>query len=145
VPLVAVSANLSPWLVRPDVPRQVAAVIHGDPGATAWVVNSEPIIYFLAAIDAPTRFPFPPHLVGTASPLIGIDPVAEVERILARHPRFLVLEEGRWDEVSPQTSALVRTALARDYVKVASFPAKPPNVDVFRLDPAALPPAAAGR
>jgi 4-amino-4-deoxy-L-arabinose transferase-like glycosyltransferase len=144
VPLATVLGNLLPLLVRPDIPRQVAGVIRGDPPATAWVVNSQPIIYFLAGIPAPTRFPFPPHLAGYQSALTGTDPVAEVERILAGRPRFLVVDERVWAEVTPQTAAPVRAALARDYVKVASFPAEPLDVGVFRLSPAALPPAAAG-
>lgn len=142
VPLASTFNNTLSLLLNPDVPRQVAAVIRGDPGATAWVVNSQPIIYFLAGIEAPTRFPFPPHLVGNQSAMTGTDPVAEVDRILAGHPRFLVVDEARWADLTPQTAAPVRAALTRDYVKVASFPAwrgSPPNVGVFRLSSAASP------
>jgi 4-amino-4-deoxy-L-arabinose transferase-like glycosyltransferase len=138
IPLVSVYEDFLPQLVHPDMPRQVAAVIRGDPAASAWVVNSQPIIYFLAGIPAPTRFPFPPHL-GAQSAMIGIDPVAEIKRILAMRPRFLVVDEA--SEMTPQTAAPVRATLARDYVKVARFS----TVDVFRLSDAARPSTAASR
>jgi 4-amino-4-deoxy-L-arabinose transferase-like glycosyltransferase len=143
IPLASAYGQLLPRLAGPDVPRQVAAVIRGEPAASAWVVNSEPIIYFLAGIPAPTRFPFPPHLVGAQSAMTGIDPVAEVRRILAARPRFLVVDEVGSDnsEMTPQTAAPVRDALARDYVKVASFS----TVDVFRLSSAVRPHPGASR
>jgi 4-amino-4-deoxy-L-arabinose transferase-like glycosyltransferase len=141
IPLAAASSALLPAVMGPNIAWQVAAVIRGDPGASAWVVNYEPIIYFWAGIPAPTRFPFPFHLVGPQSALTGIDPVAEVNRVLAARPQFLVVDEANWNWVTPQTAAPVRTALARDYVKVASFS----DVDVFRLSPAAPPPANTSR
>lgn len=103
--------------VGPDVPRQLAAVIRGDPGASAWIVNSQPIIYFRAGIDAPIRFPFPSQLVGDQSAMTGTDPVAEVERIPAGRRRFPVVDKARWGNLAP-------------------------NVDVFRLSPSASPPGA---
>lgn len=111
-------------------------------------MNSQPIIYFRAGIEVPTRFPFPPHLVGDQSAMTGTAPVVEVERILAGRPRFLVVDAARWGDLTPQTAARVRVALARDYVKMTSFAAwrgSPPNVDLFRFTPAASPPAAAVR
>lgn len=148
VPLTAVAGKLAhgwPNLAGPDMPRQVAKAIRGDPAPTAWVVNSQPIIYFLAGIPAPTRFPFPPHLVGWESALTGTDPLAEIERILAERPRFLVVDESRWDAVTPEAAALVRAALVRDYVRVANVREGPASVDVFRLSPATSSPAAVGR
>lgn len=118
-----------PGLVAgPDTPRRVAAVIRNDPHATAWVVNYAPIIYFLADIPAPTRFPLPGHLVGGLSSLINTDPVAEVERILAGRPRFLVVDELALDHIRPQTAAPIRAALTQRYTRVASFE----SVGVFR-------------
>jgi hypothetical protein len=134
IPFAAALGTLLPVLTGPNIPWQVASVIRGESAASAWVVNYEPIIYFLAGIPAPTCFSFPFHLVGPQSALTGIDPVAEVERVLAGRPRFLVVDEANWNWVTPQTAAPVRTALARDYVKVASFS----DVDVFHLSSTAL-------
>ncbi len=131
IPLAANFSDLLPTLTQPNVPWQVAAVIRSDPATSAWVVNSKPIIYFWAEIPAPTRFPFPPHLVGWQSALTRIDPVAEIKRILAGRPEFLVVDEAHWNTVTPERAAPVRMALARDYMKVASFS----DVSVFRLKP----------
>jgi hypothetical protein len=153
VPLAAVAAKLSPgWLNigKSDVPRQVAALIRGDkqPDSTVWVVNSEPVIYFLAGVASPTRFPFPPHLVGEQSGFAHNDPAAEVARILGAHPRYLVVDEARWGEVRGLLQPMIRDALARDYTLAASIASKPANVDVFRLKPEAMdsgaPPPASG-
>ena len=149
VPLAQVAGLLTPgWLNLGgrDVPRRVAAIIRNDPepGATAWVVNSEPVIYFLAGVEAPTRFPFPPHLVGAQSALARVDPVAEIERIMATHPRYLVIDSGRWDEVEPALRPIIRAAL-KQYRLADSIPSHPSPVEVWRFNPAAPPPAAAGR
>jgi 4-amino-4-deoxy-L-arabinose transferase-like glycosyltransferase len=137
VPLSGVAGRISPrWLNigRPDVSRQVAAIIRASgPGATAWVVNSEPVIYFLAGIDTPTRFPFPPHLVGSQFSYAHSDPPVEIARILASRPRFLVVDEGRWGEVEAPLQPQIKAALAQDYELFRSIEAKPADVDVFRL------------
>jgi hypothetical protein len=143
MPLVVSAKFFLRVLASPDVPRQVAAVISSDAAPSAWVVNSQPIIYFLAGIPAPTRFPFPPHLVGDQSALTGIDPLAEVDRIVASRPRFLVVDESNWGRTSIEVTvrAKVQEALARNYEKVASFTSRLANADVFRLRLAPLPPA----
>ncbi len=143
VPLAAVAAKLSPgWLNlgKSDVPRQVAALIRGDtqPDPTLWVVNSEPVIYFLAGVPSPTRFPFPPHLVGSQSGITRSDPAVEIARVLATHPRYLVVDEARWDEVQASLQPMIRDALARDYTLADSIPSKPADVDVFRVRPEAI-------
>jgi hypothetical protein len=147
VPLADLVGKLSPgWmnLGKPDVPRQVAAVIRSDPQPepTAWVVNSEPVIYFLAGIPIPTRFPFPPHVVGGQSGFTRNDPSTEVTRILRTHPRYLVVDEGRWGEVRASLQATIRDTLTRDYALAVSIPSKPANVNLFRLKSAVPPPAA---
>jgi 4-amino-4-deoxy-L-arabinose transferase-like glycosyltransferase len=142
IPLVVSARYFIRVLANPDIPRQVAAVISSDTAPSAWVVNSQPIIYFLAGIPAPPRFPFPPHLASDQSALTGIDPLAEVDRILATRPRFLVVDEGNWGRTPIEVTvrAKVQEALARDYEKVASFTSRLANANVFRLRLAPLPP-----
>ncbi len=141
LPLTLFVHDLSWLLARPDVPRQIAAMIRENPGVTAWVVNYEPIVYFLANIPAPTRFPFPQHLVGKEAALIRTDPVTEVERILASRPGFLVVQESgrRWDTLQPGIASPIRAALTQDYARVATFQSPwKDNVGVYRLNSAGL-------
>jgi 4-amino-4-deoxy-L-arabinose transferase-like glycosyltransferase len=148
--LVVALVPLATWvslnsfnLRKSDVPRQVAAIIRRDPKPSAWVVNSEPIIYFLARIPLPTRFPFPPHLIGFQTGYTRNDAHAEVVRLLASRQTFIVLDEGKWVTVAPAIQPLIRAALARDYELAASIvpndpapngaPVNTSPVEVFRL------------
>jgi 4-amino-4-deoxy-L-arabinose transferase-like glycosyltransferase len=84
-----------------DVPRRIAEIVAselmpGDPGL--FVVNHEPIIYFLARTGLPTRYAFPVTLIGPHQSLLDTDARAEVERILATRPRFMVMNESWRDE-----------------------------------------------
>jgi hypothetical protein len=65
-----------------------------------YVVDTQPIIYFLTGARIPTRYPFPPHLVITKSlpNISGINPLEELDRILAKQPRYII---RKWDENNP--------------------------------------------
>ncbi len=118
VPLAAYLQAL-PWmaLFKPDLPRQVATVIRSSSpaGQTAYVVNFEPIVYLLAGLPLPTRYPFPPHLAGFQTRLTQIDPDAEMARILRERPEFIVVDRAAWSEIRPKAAARITEALAADY------------------------------
>src|SRR5258708_22654636 len=101
---------------RPDMPRQVAKILRSDPvpGATAWVVNSEPVIYFLSGIPIPTRFPFPPSLVGSYSGYNGSQPEIEVHRILAARPRYLIVGSN-WNLIESALRPIIRSGIDSEY------------------------------
>jgi len=77
-------------------------------------------LYAATGTTPPTRFPFALHLFSGYAP---VDGAAEIERILGRKPRFVVVEE-RWlgwhpPPQRPEAAAVLaalRRALARDYV-----------------------------
>jgi 4-amino-4-deoxy-L-arabinose transferase-like glycosyltransferase len=84
-----------------DVPRRIAEIVAaellpGDPGL--FVVNHEPIIYFLAQTGLPTRYAFPVSLIGPHQELLDVDGGAEVRRVLETRPRFIVMNESWRDE-----------------------------------------------
>jgi hypothetical protein len=72
----------------PDIPSEIAAVL---PPGSLYVFDSQPILYALTGESPPTRFVLPTVLTGFLLPHVaGVDPVAEVSRILAARPRFIV-------------------------------------------------------
>ena len=77
---------------------RAAELTPGDPGL--FVVNYEPIIYFLAQTGLPTRYAFPVTLIGPHQGLLDVDARAEVERILGARPRFIVINEHDPDNLS---------------------------------------------
>jgi hypothetical protein len=55
---------------------------------TVFVLDQDPVIYYLARAAAPTRYPFPGHWFDGADGLF--DPLIELEQVLEREPRFIV-------------------------------------------------------
>lgn len=81
------------------------------PDETVYVVDYEPIVYFLAGVDAPTRYVLPalltrPELFPLISKQLAGTPVAEVERIMAQEPTYVVAYESH--PSSPEYEALDR-------------------------------------
>lgn len=127
-PVATHTRALAAVLSRPDVPREIAALIaaEGRPGDDGvFVANYEPVIYFLAGAPLPTRFAFPVSLTGPHSSVIPTDARAELRRVLGERPRFVVLntswrdqQAGSWE---PGMMAMVEEAVARDYTPRASW------------------------
>jgi len=118
----------------PDVSARVTAAIRADmrPGDVVFVANHQPVIYFLTGSPLPTRFPFPPHLTGGFANLAGEDMDAEVARIMATRPRFIVLDRGYWPMVRPGAERLISAALAADYTLAHSIPSRPGAIEIHR-------------
>jgi len=117
-----------------DPPRKVAALIATElpPGEPIYVVNFHPVTYFLASAGLPTRFVFPDHLVGTVGGLTGSEADAELARVLASRPRFIVLDRGQWDDLRPEAAAMVSAALQASYTLFGTVPAEHGMVEVWR-------------
>lgn len=79
-----------------DTPADVAAdlkpVLARHPGQTIYVFDGEPVLYSLLHAPLPTRYVFPSFLQSRLlSHMLGIDPLAELARIMARRPLFVVV------------------------------------------------------
>lgn len=60
-----------------------------------YVAEGDPILYYLTDARLPTRYLLPSLLNDTdLNPMIGIDPLAELDRIMALRPRYVVLSEN---------------------------------------------------
>jgi 4-amino-4-deoxy-L-arabinose transferase-like glycosyltransferase len=78
-----------------------------------YVAEGDPILYYLTDARLPTRYLLPPLLNDDLSPMIGVDPLAELDRIMALRPRYVVLlEKYRRD---PAFLIRLQSHLARDY------------------------------
>lgn len=123
---------------RLDPAREIAAILRADttPGNLVWAVNAEPIIYVLAGLPVPTAYAFPLHLVSPFNFLARGGAEAEVARILAARPRYLVWDPGNEFWMTEAMRAHLRGVIARDYVAHAQVPGDGRNVEVYRLRPA---------
>ena len=102
--------------------RQMAAAItpHLN-GGCAYIFYGEPIHYLLTHSCLPTRWAFPFHLsLEREAPALGVDAVTEVRRIIATRPPVVVDRLTGDDGINLPVQAVVRDALARDYVLVFS-------------------------
>jgi 4-amino-4-deoxy-L-arabinose transferase-like glycosyltransferase len=107
---------------EPDVPRLVAGRIATAlaPGESIFVVNYQPIVYFLSRAALPTRIAFPIDLVGTHN-FTGVNLDAELTRVLVSKPLFIVVDRNSTFPVRPSALALVQSALEANYNLVATF------------------------
>lgn len=104
---------------RAQVARLTAAVAAHGHGGCAFAFNAPPLLNLTSGACAPTRYPFGLHLSSIREAgAIGVDPVAEVRRILATEPPVIITGRAATDRYRP-TNALVDQALARDYIAVA--------------------------
>lgn len=107
----------------PDTPTRIADAIRAEmrPGDVVFVANSQPVIYFLTGSPLPTRFPFPAHLTGAFGDLAGVNMDAELARVLATRPRFIVQDIQHWYGVRPEARALIAASLDAEYEPMAPF------------------------
>jgi hypothetical protein len=74
-----------------DVPAEIAASLNAARAQSLYVFDSQPIIYALTGLTPPTRFVLPSELTGQSLPdVAGVDPLAEVRRILSTSPEFIL-------------------------------------------------------
>lgn len=89
-----------------------------------YVYDGYPALYELTHSCLPTRWSFPGHLStqDEAYPrALGVDPVAEVKRILATHPEVIVDDAPTFAGGNRATHALVAQAEAQDYRLVLRY------------------------
>ncbi|MCB8875355.1 ArnT family glycosyltransferase [Acidisoma silvae] len=107
-----------------DTPAQLAAdlkpALAAVPGAEAYAFDGEPILYALLREPLPTKFVFPSFLLSKLlAHTVGIDPLAELNRILAAKPMFIIRRTNPDDKDAATRNldvyAAMNAALAADY------------------------------
>ena len=78
-----------------------------------YVVNYEPIIYYLVPTKIPTKYAFPSHLTAM-SQILPINPLPELNRIMAKNPSYILLAEK--DNISPKYRNALNQYLEQYYV-----------------------------
>lgn len=104
--------------------RMVARIQPYVVGHPLYVYDGPAVLYLLTKAQAPTRYIYPDHLNNPVEAMaLGVDPVVEEQRVLAARPGAIVTASRPVvPHVAPGTQALVRAALARDYVLVDRVP-----------------------
>ena len=115
-----------------------AAAMSGPAPGCIYVYDGYPALYMLTGSCLPTRWPFPGHLSTrdeASAAAIGVDPVAEIRRILRTSPTAIVDDSPRFAFGNPATREVLERALSRDYRLVACIRTGPKRLRlVYRLN-----------
>ena len=99
--------------------RALAAAMR--PGATLYVFDGEAVLYLLAHSPLPTPYAFPTHLSDLREAGgIGVEQEAELRRVLASRPDYIVTTDIDRGRINPEAQRLLQEALAADYRPVRS-------------------------
>lgn len=116
--------------------EQMADYIRPQLRDCLYVFDGEPALYRMTGSCLPTRWPFPSHLnLKRESRAVGVGPLAEVQRIMARRPQFVVANTRPDRDLSPVTLAYMSGVLARDYVPAIEVPVGKRTRIVYRRRP----------
>ncbi|MDB5686445.1 MAG: hypothetical protein JWR77_1034, partial [Rhizorhabdus sp.] len=97
-----------------------------------YIFNGDSVFYHLAKACLPGRYPFPSHLnLKREAQAIGIDPIAEIRRIMARRPNVVVEQETRSRDISPVAEAVFTAEVKRAYRPVAIIPLSKNRIVVY--------------
>jgi hypothetical protein len=116
----------------PDVVASAGADLAAQHPASLYVFDSQAILYAYADTPLPTRYVLASVLTRVLLPRVaGVDAPAEVARILAGKPQFIVRRAPAPNDalVNPVVYAELDTALARDYALWRSYP----GMSVYKL------------
>jgi hypothetical protein len=104
--------------------RRIAAYIAPRLEGCLFVFDGEPILYHLTGSCLPTRFAFPSHLSDLKEAgATGTDQVAEIRRIFATRPGFVVTWEGLQPRGNPDSLRALLAGLAEGgYRRVMEVP-----------------------
>jgi hypothetical protein len=115
-------------------PQQLAAITAaiGSGSGCLYVYSGPAMLYRTTGRCTVTRYLFPSHLGRTREQgAIGVDQAAEVRRIFAQRPEFVVMRPPYIGE-RPAIRGQVTTVLARAYRNVATLPLGDEQIGVYR-------------
>lgn len=116
--------------------EKVAAIIDRErQGHCAYINEGDPILYQYTQSCLVTPYIFPEHLNGMVDfNALGIDGMAEMHRIMASHPRVVVMT-SKPSSAAPNWAVrhYIEGVLQRDYVLVSSDPVGWRTLLIYRL------------
>lgn len=112
----------------------IARELHGR---CLYVHEGDSALYRTTGACIPTRYAYPSHLnARNEAGALGVDPVAEVDRLMATYPGVVVLREGaRPNQPNRQTSARLNALLAKNYERYAEVPVGTRRYALYRFKP----------
>ena len=117
---------------RTEIARLSALIPRDVDQGCLQMFDGPPVLDYLSRGCAVSRFVFPDHLsAALEAKAIGVDPSVELRRLLARRPEAITIAETDMREPNKATFAIMRTALARDYVLAGRAPFDGRIIDVF--------------
>ena len=116
------------------------------PGECIYVHDGDPLLYREVGSCLPTRWNFPAHLDNLVEArALGVDPVAELQRIMATRPRFVIISAQPPGNAYPPARAFMTAELRRGWRLVHSVQAGKVRRLVFEPAAPAPPPPAVPR
>jgi hypothetical protein len=95
---------------------KMATFIRSRLAGCLFVYDGDPILYKLTNSCLPSRWAFPDHLNNSREDgAIGIDTLAETQRIMAARPRLIVTGSAPLPQTNRRTWDYMQAALRRDY------------------------------
>ncbi|HEX7693177.1 MAG TPA: hypothetical protein VF409_01730, partial [Sphingomonas sp.] len=118
----------------------MVAMIGQHPSGCVYIFDGDPIIYHLTQSCLLTRWPFPPHLANRReTDALGVDAAAETQRIMARHPAWVITTRGPDSGLTNRrNAAIVNQALRDRYRLVMEIPIGPRVRQLYKLQPIEL-------
>jgi hypothetical protein len=117
----------------PDIVARAGADLAAQHPASLFVLDAQPILYALTGLPAPTRYVLPSELTRRFMPKVaGVDAPAEMARILATAPQFIVRRSPAPADtalINPQIYTLADQILAAHYTLWRRYP----GMDIYRL------------
>lgn len=101
------------------------AIRHELHGGCLFIYEGEMAFYRTTNTCLPSRWTFPNHLnTYIEAPAVGVDPSAEIRRVLAKTPDVIVMRGGDHKPYLPntETRAIVTNVLAHRYIRYARMP-----------------------
>lgn len=95
-------------ILQPDDPKETALYLKEnlEPGEKVFVSNDEPVIYYLLRQESPSKYVHSSLIFTDLHKAFEFDNVAEVERIMAQKPKYVLIK---------QKNAIVESMLEPDY------------------------------
>lgn len=120
-----------------DLRRAVALVQPNLHGRCLYVYEGDPVLYRATGGCIPTAYVFPAHLdTSVEAGALGIDPAAEMQRIMATRPGVVVMgESGAPYLPNLATRQIVQAELAAHYERYAGFTIGRSPYGLYRLRP----------
>jgi hypothetical protein len=126
-----------------DAPELVARLIREDlsPGASIFVFNYQPVVYFLTGAKLPTRHVLPADWSRRFSAVTGVNPLKELDKVFGTQPEYVVFLDTDWIKMGDDVLASFHRHLAsykRQFeVTDEQILPHPATVEVYRRVPSA--------